>query len=440
MTDYLPNTPDMVTIPEAAGLLRLTASAIEQLIDEGKVQCCTIAGNRIIPKVSLLGLLASTLDTCYTNSVKTGETSYLDNCSPDSDCMPFSGGDTEMATKINQPVIVNGQKCWIRANTMQEFANKVLEKATGVQASALPAQTPAKHDFADYSWNWFHTYSEPNVETVTKVTYQRQLKLHLIPAFEGMAVEDITTDDVQRLFNGMKGKKATKDKARTVLNQILDAAVEEKLLPSNPLKSKRIRIKGKASQYTPVYSVEQMKFIVRHIPDVKRPEDRAFLAIQAMHPLRPEEALGLCGEDIDRESMTIHVRRAVTHPTRNQPEVKDVKTLGSARDIGLSEMASHYLLECPEGKFLFGGGKPLSYTQVRRMCNRIKEDIGFSENITPSRFRTTVLTDLYDQTKDIKLTQQAAGHTNPTLTMKHYAKGRATCADSAAAVDKAYAS
>ena len=63
-----------------------------------------------------------------------------------------------------------------------------------------------------------------------------------------------------------------------------------------------------------------------------------------------------------------------------------------------------------------------------------------SENITPSRFRTTVLTELYDQTKDIKLTQQAAGHTNPTLTMKHYAKGRATCADSAAAVDKAYAS
>ena len=57
--------------------------------------------------------------------------------------------------------------------------------------------------------------------------------------------------------------------------------------------------------------------------------------------LRSEEALGLCGEDIDRESMTIHVRRAVTHPT---------------------------------------------------------------------------------------------------LTMKHYAKGRATCADSAAAVDKAYAS
>lgn len=58
-------------------------------------------------------------------------------------------------------------------------------------------------------------------------------------------------------------------------------------------------------------------------------------------------------------------------------------------------------------EFVFGGKSPLSYTQVRRMCNRIKRDIGFDENITPIRFRTTVLTDLYDQTKDIKLAQAA---------------------------------
>ena len=60
---------------------------------------------------------------------------------------------------------------------------------------------------------------------------------------------------------------------------------------------------------------------------------------------------------------------------------------------------------------MFGGKRPLSYTQVRKMCDRIKRNTGFTENITPIRFRTTVLTDLYDQTKDIKLAQAAAGHT-----------------------------
>ena len=32
------------------------------------------------------------------------------------------------------------------------------------------------------------------------------------------------------------------------------------------------------------------------------------------------------------------------------------------------------------------------------MCQRIQRDTGFEESVTPRRFRTTVLTDLYDQT------------------------------------------
>ena len=317
-------------------------------------------------------------------SVETSEPLHLDN-RIESNQAPFSEGDTEMATKINQPVVVDGRKCWIRATT-----------------------------------------------------YKRQLTLHLIPAFEGLAVEDITADEVQRLFNGMSGAKATKDKARMVLNQIMDAAVEDKLLASNPLKSKRVKVTGKASKATVPYSVEQMRYIVQHIEDVKNPLDRAYLALQALHPLRLEEVLGLRGEDVDAENKALHICRAVTHPTRNMPEVKDTKTDSSRRSIGLSALALPYLPEYAAGAYLFGGDKPLSYTQVRKMCERIKRDIGFSENITPIRFRTTVLTDLYDQTKDIKLAQQAAGHTTSAMTLRYYVKGRETAAEAAAAVERVY--
>ena len=47
---------------------------------------------------------------------------------------------------------------------------------------------------------------------MTATTYKRQLTGHILPAFEGLAVEDITTDDVQRLFNSMTGAKTSKDK------------------------------------------------------------------------------------------------------------------------------------------------------------------------------------------------------------------------------------
>ena len=58
------------------------------------------------------------------------------------------------------------------------------------------------------------------------------------------------------------------------------------------------------------------------------------------------------------------------------------------------------------------------------MCERIQRDTGFEETISPRRFRTTVLTDLYDTTKDIKQAQAAAGHTTATMTLRHYVKGR----------------
>ena len=280
--------------------------------------------------------------------------------------------------KITRTVTLNGVKHWIRANTEQEYAEKLL-KLVGSQNTA---QQNSKHLFADYAMTWFETYSKPNIETVTATTYKRQLTCHLLPAFDGLMVEELTTDDVQRLFNGMTGSKATKDKAKMVLNQILDAAVEDGLIAKSPLRSKRIKITGRASKATTPYSVEQMRFLVQHIGDIK--------------------------------------------------------TQSSTRTIGLSALAVPYLLQVKAGEFVFGGKSPLSYTQVRRMCDRIKRDIGFDENITPIRFRTTVLTDLYDQTKDIKLAQAAAEHTTSAMTLRYYVKGRETISKAAAVVDQAY--
>ncbi len=344
----------------------------------------------------------------------------------------FAPIDKDM-TKINQPVIINGQKHWITASTMQEFTDKV------VKLMGAPQQQIGKHPFDTYAWNWYNTYSKPNVETATAATYKRQLTLHILPAFDGLAVEDITTDHVQALFNGMKGAKATKDKARMVLNQILDAAVEDGIIKQNPVKSRRVKVTGKASTPTAPYTVAQMQYLIQHLGDVKNPVDRAYLALQALHPMRLEEVLGLQYGDIDLEGAQIHIRRAVTHPTRNQPEIKETKTDASTRTIGLSSLAlPHLPSQISPDKFIFGGDRPLSYIQVRHMCSRIKRDTGFDENITPIRFRTTVLTDLYDQTKDIKLAQAAAGHTTPAMTLRYYVKGRETSAQATAAVERAY--
>ena len=100
--------------------------------------------------------------------------------------------------KINQYITINGVKHWISASTAQEFADKVI-----ALSGTAPAAQAQKHPFDEYAWNWFNTYSKPTVATVTATTYKRQLRAYLVPAFQGLAVEDIGPDEVQRLFNSM---------------------------------------------------------------------------------------------------------------------------------------------------------------------------------------------------------------------------------------------
>ena len=245
---------------------------------------------------------------------------------------------------------------------------------------------------------------------------------------------------MQQMFNKMHVAKATKDKTRMVLNQIMEAALEDKLIGANPVKSRKVKIVGDASKATPPYSVEHMEYLIDHLEDVKNDRDRAFLAVMALHPLRLEEGLGLHGADIDREEMTITVSRAVTHPDRNQPEIKDTKNASSHRTIGLAATAMAHIPETPADEFIFGGKKPLSYTAVRRMCQRIQRDTGFEEKITPIRFRTTVLTDMYDVTKDIKAVMDAGGHAQMSTSVKHYIKGRQTIHAATDAVERRYTS
>lgn len=166
--------------------------------------------------------------------------------------------------------------------------------------------------------------------------------------------------------------------------------------------------------------------------------DRAYLALQALHPLRPEETLGLRWMDIDLTALKMHVNNSVTHPDRNQPVFMETKTEGSNRILDIAPQIVKYLEPGAPSAFVVGGNELFSCTKLRKMCDRIKKETGFDENMTPRRFRATVLTDLYDFTKDIKQVQNAAGHTTAAMTFKHYVRGRGESRNTAVPVANTY--
>lgn len=171
--------PDFLTVSDVANLLQLSPACIQQLMQSGQLLFADIHGNSRIPKPFLIEYLVSCSSLCYTRGVKPNapapsgqEPMHLDNHITPTDILPVSEGVTEMANKkINQSVVVNGTKVWVRANSLQEFTNKILQLAATPQESS-------KHPFDTYAWNWFNTYSKPNVENATAITYQRQLTLN----------------------------------------------------------------------------------------------------------------------------------------------------------------------------------------------------------------------------------------------------------------------
>lgn len=338
--------------------------------------------------------------------------------------------------RIRREIVINGVKRWITGTSEQEYAENLIK---ALNISGQPQFAPDKHNFQTYAQRWFEVFSKPNVSLITAITYERQLQLHIFPAFDGMDVEDIKPADVQELFNHMGDvTKATKVKTRMVLNMVFEQAVDDGLIQKNPLAARSIRIVGGSSRTIVPYTVEQMRFLVQNLDHIVNPSDKAFLALHALHPLRPEEVLGLLWRDLDFTMNMIHIERAVTHPSRNAPLVKETKTQASRRTINLVPQIIPLLERGAEDEFVLGGKKPLTYTMVRRMCERIQRQTGFEERITPRRFRTTVLTDLYDATKDIKQAQRAAGHTTAAMTLKHYVKGREQTANTAAPIAEVY--
>ena len=176
---------------------------------------------------------------------------HLDNRTEQEKETPHA--ECDMAkSRIKRRIMIDGVERWATGANEQEYAECVARLMAGTQHDN--SQPRQKHDFTAYSWNWFNVFSKPNVSKTTAITYERQLRYYICPALKGQALEDITTSDVQRMFNEMDANgektKATKEKCKIVLNMIFQQAVEEDIIQKNPLISKTIRIKGKPSHET----------------------------------------------------------------------------------------------------------------------------------------------------------------------------------------------
>jgi integrase/recombinase XerD len=139
--------------------------------------------------------------------------------------------------------------------------------------------------------------------------------------------------------------------------------------------------------------------------------DQCLLALMLHAGLRVSEALALTEHDIDWDSGQLHVRQGKGKKDR-------ILWLGAAMLQSLKAWRARK--PAPSTPLLFTTlqGEALHSSQVRTMVKRRARKAGLThKDIHPHTLRHTFATELYRQTKNIRLVQKALGHQDLSTTM-----------------------
>jgi integrase len=334
---------------------------------------------------------------------------------------------------------------WTRDKAEEALRHTLADVERGIwrppDREPLPAPEPAKDPtFHEFSSQWFEA-NEGAWRPNTRVDYGWQLSNHLLPFFARHRLSQITIAEVDR-YRAAKVRErvlsATSiNKTITRLAQILEVAVEYRLIDSNPAKGKRRRVK--ASRPAPVWldRAEQITALLsaageldrgarrdrRHIPR------RAMLATLVLAGLRIGELLDLRWRDIDLTAGRIIVRASKT-----DAGVRTVDMLPTLRDELLSLKAA---TRRPDANELVFGTRE-AHTQspsnvrnrvlapaVKRADERLAEagDVPLPEHLTPHKLRHTFASLLVALGVDPGSVMDQLGHTDPTFTLRVYRHG-----------------
>ena len=311
---------------------------------------------------------------------------------------------------------------WICAETLQDLVQKAIEAQLKMPAAPL---------FREYADQFIATYkSNGSIQLNTLIGYRGYLNNHLYPYFGDKPINIIDTAEIQTYINAKSetlSKKTIKEHLQ-LLGMIMDAAVEDALIPKNPCASKRLQVVGKSSAKVSAYSEEEYKSFESLLP--KLPETpRLFLALSLYTGMRQGEMFALRWENIDLSQHIIHVCVSAEWPSQNQPIIKPPKTENGIRDIPIVQQLASILnrFKKTNGYVLRGRRQkedlPMTRQAVKRLNDRLNQLAaahGIETRFLSHRARHSVATILNNIGADDVSITSVLGHADVSFTKRQY--------------------
>jgi integrase len=177
--------------------------------------------------------------------------------------------------------------------------------------------------FRSFVKNRWKPEAFPTLKFASKKFYENMIDAHLIPAFGETQLRLITKDAVQGFLfaktrNGLSWK--TVKHVRTVFGTIIEAAVRDDLLLSNPVRKTRMPRCGPLKEKAPI-APETLQALIEKLEE----PSRSIASLLAMTGLRIGELLAVRWPDVDLQSGLLSVRQTVYEGHFDEPKSKRSK-------------------------------------------------------------------------------------------------------------------
>lgn len=273
--------------------------------------------------------------------------------------------------------------------------------------------------FKEYAQQW--RLGKSSISGKTLGTYDSQLRLYLKPKFGDVTLTGITTAEVRNWINQMISSNVghtTIRQSYRLLRQIMEAALIEERITRNPCAG--IKLPKIVTSEKRGLTREELNSLAAECG-----EYGPLVMFMGTTGLRVGESLALRIEDIDRDAMTVHVRRSWSRSETGAKIIGKTKT-GVSRKVPISPPVLESLVPFLESKgqedwlFLGPKGNVLDYDWFRKAVFIPAVSTLGLEGITIHSLRHTCASLLIKLKAPITTVSHILGHASVKMTLDTY--------------------
>lgn len=241
-----------------------------------------------------------------------------------------------------------------RVNGRTRYRNKAIQGKHNAERYARETETkrdlglldkPTSEDpvFGAFLDGWMKEFKKGSVKERTYEDYVYTLKQYVRPYLGKDRLSELTARRIQGVYNELSESglsPRTVAYAHGLIQEALNQAVVEELLPANPALSTRRPTGRKPS--IQVFTPEEAG---RFIKAAKRDRDGIVFWFALATGMRPEEYLALQWNDLDLVNHRVKVHRSIYFRKGGGWKIEEVKTDSSLRTIGFDKRLARALSE-----------------------------------------------------------------------------------------------